>query len=250
MTVVRPVGAPSSNGRIEFLPTRATEAYEEIKRQIIELDLAPGALFTEADIASRLGLSKTPAREALARLNGEGLVHVVPRSGYRVAPVTLKMARDLFDLRCLLEADAVAAAASKPIDIDLLRELESLRSTTYRPADRESVRHFLKANTAFHIGLARAGGNGALADVLERVFNQLQRLFHLGVTLSSRADEVVHEHHEVLDAVMRGDPDRAREIARTQVATARRLVLDALLSSDVILSANVVPATKHGDDRR
>jgi DNA-binding GntR family transcriptional regulator len=201
-------------------------------------------------MAARLGLSKTPAREALARLNGEGLIHVVPRSGYRVAPVTLKMARDLFDLRAVLEAEALARAASKPIDIDVLRELEALRATTYRPADRESVRSFLKANTAFHVGLARAGGNDAIAEVLERVFNQLQRLFHLGVMLSSRADEVVHEHHEMLDAVMRGDPDLAREVARTQVANARRVILNALLSSDVILSANVVPATRPGDEWR
>jgi DNA-binding GntR family transcriptional regulator len=246
------VAGPASKSRrtLELLPTRATEAYEEIKRQIIELDLAPGSVFTEADMAARLGLSKTPAREALARLNGEGLIHVVPRSGYRVAPVTLKMARDLFDLRAVLEAEALARAASKPIDIDVLRELETLRATTYRPADRESVRSFLKANTAFHVGLARAGGNDAIAEVLERVFNQLQRLFHLGVMLSSRADEVVHEHHEMLDAVMRGDPDLAREVARTQVANARRVILNALLSSDVILSANVVPATRPGDEWR
>lgn len=248
MTVAGP--ASKSRRTLELLPTRATEAYEEIKRQIIELDLAPGSVFTEADMAARLGLSKTPAREALARLNGEGLIHVVPRSGYRVAPVTLKMARDLFDLRAVLEAEALARAASKPIDIDVLRELETLRATTYRPADRESVRSFLKANTAFHVGLARAGGNDAIAEVLERVFNQLQRLFHLGVMLSSRADEVVHEHHEMLDAVMRGDPDLAREVARTQVANARRVILNALLSSDVILSANVVPATRPGDEWR
>jgi DNA-binding GntR family transcriptional regulator len=235
-----------NGGGSDLLPTRAAEAYAEIKRQIIELDRPPGSVFTEGDIAAQLGGSKTPAREALARLSGEGLVEVVRGTGYRVAPVTIKMARDLFDLRSLLECEAVARAASTGIRDSDLRELQALRSTTYHPADRESVRQFLKANTAFHVGLARVSGNDALADVLERVFHQLQRLFHLGIALSLRADEVVHEHHEMLDAVMHGDPARARELARAQVVSARAVVLDALLSSDVILSANVVPGGPAG----
>lgn len=232
---------------LELLPTRTSEAYREIKRRIIELELLPGACFTEGEIAGAMGLSKTPAREALARLQAEGLVEVVARSGYRVAPVTIKLARELFDLRALLESEAAARAAGKAIDIEQLRELEALRSTTYNPSDKASVREFLRANTAFHVSLARAGGNDTLADLLERVFDQLQRLFHVGLTLSSRADEVVHEHGEMLDAVMRGDAQLAREVTTAQVAASRKMVLDALLSSDVILSANVLPTGNHGD---
>lgn len=238
MTVV---GAP--NGRhLGSLPTRAGAAYDEIKRQIIELELEPGCIFTEADIAAALGVSKTPAREALARLNGEGLVQVVPRSGYRVAPVTLKMARDLFDLRAVLEADAVGNAAARTLSEETLDSLHEVREASYCPSDKASVRRFLEANTAFHVRLARCGGNDATADVLQRIFIQLERLFHLGMTLDRGSGPVVRDHHEILDAVISGDVELAREAARSEVQRARRLVLDALMSSDVILSANVVPS--------
>jgi DNA-binding GntR family transcriptional regulator len=248
MTVVRSAAA---DGRtLELLPTRASAAYDEIKRRIIELELAPGCVFTEADIAANLGVSKTPAREALARLNGEGLVQVVPRSGYRVAPVTLKMARDLFDLRDLLEVEAVGAAAGRLVAVDTLAALQQMRVTTYYPNNKLSVRTFLQANTEFHVRLARAGGNDAIADVLGHLFNQLERLFHLGITLNAGGDEVVHDHNEVLDAVINGDVEQARQVTRAEVAHARGVVLDALMSSDVILSANVVPSPKQVDDRR
>jgi DNA-binding GntR family transcriptional regulator len=192
-------------------------------------------------VAAQLGGSKTPAREALARLAGEGLVEVVRGTGYRVAPVTIKSARDLFDLRALLECEAAARAATRPMAPEARSQLDALLSTTYHQAERASVRRFLKANTAFHVGLARTAGNDVLANVLEAVFEQLQRLIHLAIALSSRAEEVVHEHHELLAAVTSGDPVLARRVAERQVASARAAVLDALLSSEVILSANVVP---------
>lgn len=222
-------------------PTRTEEAYKELKRRIIELELPPGACLTEADVAARLELSKTPAREALTRLHVEGFVEIVARTGYRVAPVTVKMAKELFDLRAVLEGEAVHRAAQQHISPTRMETLEALRCTTYVPSDVSSVRAFLGANTAFHVELARAGGNDALADQLARVFVQLQRLFHVGLRLSSRMDEEVHEHHAMLDAVAAGNAELARELTLTQIAASGRWVVEALLSSDVVASANVAP---------
>lgn len=227
----------------EVLPTRTHEAYTVIKRRIIELALPPGAAFTEGGLAAELGLSKTPVREALARLRQERLVEAAARSGYCVTPVTMKHARDLFQLRALLEGEAAAIAADRGADLETLVELEQLCIASYDPADKSSITRFLQANTRFHVTLASVGGNDALAGMLEQVLEQLERLFHLGLALSSRGDEMVHEHRELLDAVKLGDREAARRAAGSQTGSSQLMVLNAMLSSDAVLSTNIVAAT-------
>jgi DNA-binding GntR family transcriptional regulator len=224
----------------EILPTRTRQAYDVIKRRIIELELAPGAPFTEGELAAELGLSKTPVREALARLRQENLVEAVARSGYRVTPVTVKQARDLFQLRTLLEGEAAAIAAERGVDLTALQKLEKLVTTSYDRKDRSSITTFLRANTRFHVTLASLGGNDALAATLQQVLEQLERLFHLGLAVRSRGSEMIHEHRELLAAVKSGDAETARKISIEQANTAQLMVLDALLSSDSIESASIV----------
>lgn len=226
----------------DLLPARTREAYDAIKRRVLELELAPGASFTEGELASSLGLSKTPVREALLRLRQEGLVEAVARSGYRVTPVTLKRARDVFQLRALLEAEAAAWAAERGLDLEALVELEQLSRRTYDPGDRASIAAFMRQNNLFHVSLARLGGNEVLADVLEHLLEQLERVFHLGLALRPRGEEIVHEHQELLAAVKAGDAAAARRIATEQAAASQLMVLNALLSSEAMLSTNIVAA--------
>jgi DNA-binding GntR family transcriptional regulator len=223
----------------EILPTATYTAYTVIKRRIIELELPPGANFTEGELAAELGFSKTPVREALARLRQERLVEATARSGYRVSPVTMKHARDLFQLRALLEGEAAAIAAQRGADLQTLVELEQLCVASYDPTDPSSIVRFLQANTRFHVTLATLGGNDALATMLQQVLEQLERLFHLGLALSSRGEEMVHEHQELLDAVKLGDTEAARRAASAQTGSSQLMVLNALLSSDALLSANI-----------
>src|SRR5690242_1434669 len=95
-----PAGDDTSD--VTSAASKGEQAYQSIKGRILELHMAPGAPFKEGELATRLGLGKTPVREALARLRREGLVEVAPRSGYRVSPVTLRRARELFGLRTVL----------------------------------------------------------------------------------------------------------------------------------------------------
>lgn len=221
-------------------PNRTSEAYRAIKRRIIELDLAPGAAFTEGELAAELELSKTPVREALVRLRQEGLVDAVARSGYRVTPVTMKRARDVFQLRSLLEVEAAGMAAERGADAELLVRLEQLAEQTYDPADRDSITRSIHANNRFHVMLARLGGNDVLAATLEQVLEQLERLFRLGLALRARGAEIVHEHHELLAAIKAGAVADARRIAAQQAGASQLMVLDALLSSDAVSSTNIV----------
>lgn len=219
--------------------SRASIAYAQIKRRIIRLEIPPGGGFTEAELARDLGLSKTPVREALAQLRLERLVEVDPRSGCRAAPVTLRDTMEVCALRSLLEGEAASLAAGRLDDIDQLLTLDRLFRSRYSPDDRDSVDAFLEHNTEFHCTVARAGGNDRLADLLAGVLHQLERLFRIGLVYSSRADEIVHEHEDLVGAIMSGDPDRARSVALAGARASQKMVLDGLMASPDILSANI-----------
>jgi DNA-binding GntR family transcriptional regulator len=230
---------PGRDGRP--LPATLTEqAFDSIKRRIIQLDLPPGGRFTESQLASELGLSKTPVREALARLEREGLVELIARSGYRVSDVTLKDARDLLAVRTLLETEAAGLAAARIGDGKQLQALNELCRITYDPRDRSSIARFLEANTEFHATVAEAGGNERLAEMLRTILDQLERLFHLGLALTTTSEEMVHEHHDLVRAIMSGDVAEARAVAEAQTRASQLMVLDGLLSSPSLLATNIV----------
>lgn len=191
-------------------------------------------MLTESQLASELGLSKTPVREALSRLRYEGFVVHDVNSSHRAAPVTIKDTRDVFAMRVLLEGEAAALAASQANEASDLRELEELQASSYDTACPESVDAFLEANTRFHTLVGRASGNERLASALELTLIQMERLFRVGLMLSSRAEEIVHEHTELVRAIIEGDPQRARAAATRQGRRSQRMVIDALLSREEI----------------
>lgn len=219
--------------------TRSFEVYTEVKRRILDLRMPPGSAFTESELVADLGVSKTPIREALARLRQEGLVDALARSGYFVTPVTVKDARDLMGLRTLLEGEAAALAATRGTDLDYLKDLDKLCLASYDPKDRSSVVRFLAANFDFHMAIGQLSGNARLIEALQQVLEQLERVMHLGLTATNRADEIVHEHTDLLNAILSGDAEKARDIAVSQGHSSQRMVLEALLASDVVMSTNI-----------
>ncbi len=219
--------------------TLADTAYAALRSQITTLQIAPGAAFTEGKVAAELGLSKTPVREALTRLRFEGLVVVDPNVGYRAAPVTIKDTRAFFAIRTLLEGEAARLAATQAIDEGQLRALDELCTSSYSPTDAASVDRFLEANTQFHIMVGRAGGNDRLAAMLEVMLVEMQRLFRIGLLLSSRSDEIVHEHQTLVNAIMAGDERLARQLAIDQVRASQRMVLDALIASSEVITTPI-----------
>lgn len=185
-------------------------------------------------MAAELGLSKTPVREALMRLRNEGLVIADSNVGYRAAPVTIKDTREFFAIRMLLEGEAASLAAKQAIDAGHLRALEELCASSYSPTDGASVDRFLEANTQFHLMVGHTGGNRRLVTMLEVMLVEMQRLMRIGLLLSSREDEIIHEHRELVEAIVNGDADLARRVAEAQVRASQRMVIDALVTSDEI----------------
>ena len=230
--------APAASGSLADL------AYRELKARVIRCELAPGRLVTEASVVRQVGIGKTPVREALARLGQDGLVRAIPRQGYEITPITLGDVQELFGLRLVVEPAAVELAAGQ-VHAATLRRLDELCQAAYRPGDHESITDFLRINHEFHSTIAHASGNRRLATVVVRVLDESERLFHLSMMLLDRGAEMVHEHRELVDALVAGEAEAARRIAVEQILSVQRMVVDALLLSPAVLTARVaIPSAR------
>jgi DNA-binding GntR family transcriptional regulator len=209
----------------------ARQAYEALKQDILTCELRPGAQIFEGALAARYGMSKTPVREALNLLVQEGLVQVLPRRGYLVAPITLRDVQEVFQLRLLLET-AAAELAAVHITEEQLRQLRALVEVRYTYGDRASYARFLRANRAFHVAVAAASGNSRLAAFVERLLEDMERILHLGLDLRDSAEEMAAEHAALVDALLRGDGALARRVVTEQLQNSRKRVLEALVGSE------------------
>lgn len=225
--------------------TLANEAYRELKRRILMVELEPGAQFREADIAKAVGLGKTPVREALLRLNLEGLVRVQSRSGYTVAPVTLKHARDVCELRALLEGEAAHLAASvRGGAVEELRFVDGRRPPVQVADSRDREQTvaalvvWLAAEREFHLALARASGNEILERTLASLLESFARLCHLAVALGTLAVPR-HDHSVLVDAIDRNAATEARQVVQEEIRAVQALLIQAMLSSESVSRVNV-----------
>jgi DNA-binding GntR family transcriptional regulator len=231
--ILAPAGTPLS---------QTEQAYEKIKRMIIELVLPPGSQFTEARLASMGGTSKTPVREALVRLQRDGLVEAMPRSGYRVTPVTLKNTRDLCEFRRLLECEAAERAAARGIPaagLARMRDLLEALHNTRPDSSARSLTAFLRANFEFDLMIAKASGNDRLMAALAKLLDELERVLRLALQIMPWSPIAAAQRQQILDSLVARDPVAAREamLARTQTSEAE--IIGALMESESIAEASI-----------
>jgi DNA-binding GntR family transcriptional regulator len=221
------------------------QAYRRLKREIIELQRPPGQQFTEQHVASAWGLSKTPVREALARLHRDGLVHPVPRAGYVVSPITLGDVADLCDMRTLLQGETAALTAQRGLaDADRERLADLCVDDGYGQLGGPHFDERLRANYEFETIIANGCGNDRLAANVVDVFDEIERVVRLAVRLSPGMPPFrIEERRAIVDAIVGGEPEAARAAMHQRARSARREILDALSTSQVITSTPIlVPA--------
>jgi len=221
------------NGR-----SQAEIAFDQIKDAIIRCELKPGAPITEEELAERFNTGRASVRAALKRLYQQHLVHAVSLRRYVVAPITLREAQDVFEMRMLLEPVAARKAAGR-VDPAHLRRLNELCQIHYQAGDRESAEIFLAANTEFHLTIARAARNDILAETIAAVHDRYQRLNHVSHMLRDRNVEARHEHSELVEALAAGDEEKSEQLMADQISAARLFVIDALVSSDSLQEVNI-----------
>jgi DNA-binding GntR family transcriptional regulator len=219
--------------------SNAEDAYQAIKKLIVTVQLPPGSPFTEGELVKRIGLGKTPVREALLRLKLENLIAVQPRSGYRVVPVTLRDVRDACQLLGYLEAQTAEKAAGDPGSHVRLERLHGQLEQAAADEDGQSPDGWLRADWQFHLGFARGQDNQFQVDVMTKLNQLILRFRYLAIALGIPARKLAHQHDDLLDAV--GQADSAAAVAATRdIWRETEAGLVGLLSeTDSVQSANV-----------
>jgi len=202
--------------------SRADEAYAQLKSDIAEFKLVPGDRFTESDVSVRLGVSRTPVRQALFRLQQEGFVEVLFRSGWRVLPFDFDQFEQLYDLRMVLETTAVQrlCTGSQQVDLALLDALAAiwLVPPSERSTDRVQVAEW---DEAFHCALVAAAGNAEMARVHRDVTDRIRIIRRLDFIKQPRIDATYDEHAKILKAVSQKRGDQATLLLRAHIETSQ-----------------------------
>ncbi|HEY9110071.1 MAG TPA: GntR family transcriptional regulator [Roseateles sp.] len=213
-------------------PNLAEQVYARLKEELNDFQLVPGDRFSEAELGQRLGVSRTPVREALFRLRNEGFLDVEPKTGWSVRPIDFGRLEQLYDLRVILELAAVArlcahTGAPSP-------ELESLKAIWLVPAAERLTdpREVGKLDEAFHATLVRAAGNAEMARVHWDVTERIRIIRHLDFTRGHRIEATYNEHAKILGAVMQRKVDQAQLLLKSHVeqskAEVRKITLATL----------------------
>lgn len=206
---------------------RSERIYHDIKRGILTGVYRVGAALSVDALAQKHRVSRTPVRDALNRLQHEGLVIAIPRAGYFVTQMTVKDIQDVFELRAVVEA-ASAEMAARNITDEQLAQLEQTL-VSYNAGDVDSYFRFLEANREFHYRVALASGNRLLAETVGRLLDRMQRLLFLKLDRRP-AEQVMREHYELIDALRQRNPDLARKSMLGSVEDARRAVLEVIMT--------------------
>ena len=202
--------------------SRADEVYAQLKKDVAEFNLVPGDRFTENELSERLGVSRTPVRQALFRLQQEGYVEVLFRSGWRVLPFDFEQFEQLYDLRMVLETTAAhrLCADDRRVDRELLDELVAiwLVPVAERSSDMVQVSQW---DEEFHCKLVAAAGNAEMAKVHRDVTDRIRIIRRLDFTKQARIDATYDEHAKILKAIQRKRGDQAAMLLRAHIETSQ-----------------------------
>jgi DNA-binding GntR family transcriptional regulator len=206
--------------------SRADEVYEQLKQDIAEFKLVPGDRFTENSVTERLDVSRTPVRQALVRLQQEGYVEVLFRSGWRVLPFDFAKFEQLYDLRMVLETTAAhrlcdeGLRSPNPVDHALVDELMALWlvPVAQRSSDTLQVSQW---DEAFHCALVAAAGNPEMARVPRDVTDRIRIIRRLDFTKQARIDATYEEHGKILSAIRAKRGDQAAMLLRAHIETSQ-----------------------------
>ncbi|MDQ3170255.1 MAG: GntR family transcriptional regulator [Acidobacteriota bacterium] len=214
-------------------PLQLERVYQEIKWRIVHARYAPGFVLSEGMLARVHKASRTPVRDALARLQEEGYVEREPRRGFRVSPITVATLQQTYEVRRLLEGDAAELAAARA-DEKAIAHMRALANYPLLDKTPESYGLRLKTNDDFHLAVAGATQNGFLLDLVRRCLTQHNRVLLLstGVNYPTLPGSVP-QHHEIVDAIEARDAAAARRMMLAHLEDAYALVMRLVESGAV-----------------
>jgi len=201
--------------------------FSAIREAIIKGDLKPGERLMEVQLAEEMGVSRTPVREAIRKLELEGLVVMIPRKGAYVAGLSLKDAADLFEVRISLEGLAAALSAER-ITEDELEIMEKILEDITAAAEREDVEAVIKKDREFHQILFSTTRNDRLAQIINSLKEQIDRFRIQSFSNPARMKAINKEHAGIIKAIKEGNAELAEKLAREHIEKVEANVMDVI----------------------
>lgn len=201
--------------------------FETLRDAIINQTLEPGERLMEIQLAEEMGVSRTPVRESIRKLELEGLVIMVPRKGAYVAGISVKDIHEVFEVRAALEglAASLAAQRSTPEEID---DMEKSLFIESGELEGNNLRSIVEIDTTFHDLLYKAARNEKLIQMVNNLQEQLQRFRSASLARPGRSKTALEEHRKILEAIAMRDSALAQSLAIEHIENAETAMMESI----------------------
>ena len=201
--------------------------FENIRQAIVKGIFAPGERLMEIQLADDLGVSRTPVREAIHKLELEGFVVMIPRRGTYVANLSIKDINDVYEIRISLDVLAAGLAAER-IEPEELEELNRLLLEISEAARTGPMDKIVRLDTAFHDVLYKASRNDRLRNIINNLREQITGIRGTSMRYPGRLADTLEEHRALVDSIAARDSERAQAAARIHLENAEHTLLKAM----------------------
>jgi len=200
---------------------------DRIREAIITGTFAPGERLMEMQLAEEMGVSRTPVREAIRKLEIDGLVVMIPRRGTYVANISIKDINDVYEIRTALD-ELAAGLATERIDAAGMDELKARLADTERAIESGDVIRIIDMDTRFHDVLYRAARNERLVNIINNLREQITGIRGISMRYPGRLSETMKEHRQLVACIEAGSVEMAREQARIHLENAENTMMKFL----------------------
>ena len=207
----------------EYLPLRDV-VFNTLRHAILKGELEPGERLMEIALAQKLGVSRTPIREAIRKLELEGLVVMVPRKGAEVADITEKDLRDVLEVRTALEELSIELAM-KNITQEELEQLKSANHTFAKNSEGGDLIKIAESDVAFHEIIYNATGNKRLIQIINNLREQMYRYRFEYIKDSSQHERLVEEHKVIYESIVKKDKETASHMAKVHIDNQKKAII-------------------------
>lgn len=211
--------------------------FETLRDAIISQLLFPGERLMEIKLAEEMGVSRTPVREAIRKLELEGFVVMVPRKGAYVAEISRQDIREVFEIRCALEVLAVGLAAQR-ITEEELAEMNGYILKEAEETKANNLKSIIEIDAKFHGVLYKAARNQRLLQIINNLQEQLHRFRSASLARPGRDKIALEEHKEIIEALSRRDTDQAKDLAKKHIKKAEEAFLLSLEKQGLYIEEN------------
>lgn len=208
--------------------TRTQQAYQTLKGLVMDNTLKPSASYLEAELADRLGMSRTPVREAALQLESEGFLSIRPRHGITILPISIEDMTDIYELLTELEPYAAERVARNGLSSAQRDALIAHVNAMETALERDDLVQWANADEAFHMNLVRLAGNERLSRMVATFWDQVHRARIATLTLRPKPSRSNEDHRKLVDLLDEGDWQGARQLHKDHRENAKNMLVDLI----------------------